>query len=148
MKRWSNIIFLIIILMIIGCSKNFEPINYQKDECAHCMMTITDPKFGCELITDKGKVFKFDSIECMVDYILIDRNFNLHSLWISDYSHPNTFVDAKRAFFILSEKINSPMGMNLAGVKTKEDADKLLNEFGGRKLNWDEVIQYIKYSKQ
>lgn len=147
MHNYIKAIFISLVMIDFGCSKEVEPINYHKDECSHCMMTITDPKFGSELVTEKGKVYKFDSIECLADYLLLDRGFKVNSLWISDFSNPNTLIDAKKAYFILSDKISSPMGMNLAGVKSEETADKLLNELGGRKLSWDDVVEYIKSSK-
>lgn len=144
----NNIFYIIAFtILFLGCNKNPEPINYNKDECAHCMMTIADPKFGCELVTETGKIYKFDSIECMVDYILIERGFKISSLWITDYSNPKNLVDATKAYFIVSKNIVSPMGKDLAGFMNENDRDKFFEEVGGNKLNWKEVIEYIKNSK-
>lgn len=141
---YKNITILFILYLFAACSNGPKEINYNKDECAHCMMTITDPKFGSELITDKGKIFKFDSIECMASFILLKHEWKVESLWISDYSQPNNLIDAKEAYYIVSEKIESPMGMNLSGVKSKNDLEKIFSETGGRKLKWENVLAYVK----
>ena len=54
----------ILLLLISSCNTEPQKINYGKDLCEHCKMTIMDKKFGAELITKKGKTMKFDSGEC------------------------------------------------------------------------------------
>lgn len=137
----------IAVFILTSCSNEPQPITYNKDECAHCMMIITDPKFGSELVTDKGKIYKFDSIECLADYISVDRGFTSETLWISDYSNPNTLVDAKTAFYIVSSKMESPMSMNIGGFKNQQDMEKIFKEMNGLKMNWKDVLNYVKNSK-
>ena len=48
------------LLLLNGCSKGPKPIDYGNDGCHFCKMTIVDKIHGSELITEKGKVFKFD----------------------------------------------------------------------------------------
>ena len=64
-----------------------EEINYGVDACAYCKMNIVDPKFGAELITKKGRVYKFDAIECMVNY---DREMQkpVHQYLVNVISQP------------------------------------------------------------
>lgn len=144
----KKILFLISILIVLtNCSKEPEPINYNKDECAHCMMQITDPKFGSELVTDKGKIYKFDSIECMADYVSSNRGFKIDQLWISDYANPNNLINAETAFYLVSSKIESPMSANLAGFKTEIDRGKFYAELTGQKLNWKDVLSYVNHKK-
>ncbi len=134
-------------LFFVGCSKESQPINYNKDECAHCMMIITDPQFGSELVTDKGKVYKFDSIECLADYVSVDRGFTVETLWISDYANPNTLTEATKAFYIISPKMESPMSMNIGGFKSQSEMEKVFTEMGGQKMNWKDVTSYVKNAK-
>ncbi|HEY3387683.1 MAG TPA: hypothetical protein VGK46_14315, partial [Saprospiraceae bacterium] len=58
--------------MIIACSQDPEPLRYGKDTCYTCKMTLMDKKFGAELVTAKGKVYKFDDVNCMVNFINSD----------------------------------------------------------------------------
>jgi len=111
------------------------------------MMMITDPKFGSELVTDKGKVYKFDSIECLAEYISVNRGFTTETLWISDYANPNTLTDAVSAFYIVSPKMESPMSMNIGGFKSESDMEKIFITIGGQKMNWKDVLSYVKNSK-
>lgn len=143
----KTLLSVVALFVLISCSKEVQPINYNKDECAHCMMIITDPKFGSELVTDKGKVYKFDSIECMADYVSVDRGFAAETLWISDYANPNTLTDAKTAFYIVSSKMESPMSMNIGGFKNESDMEKIFITMGGQKMNWKDVLSYVKNSK-
>jgi len=55
--------------LLTACSHEPDPIRYGKDACAHCKMTIMDKRFSAELITAKGKVFKFDAAECMAGFL-------------------------------------------------------------------------------
>lgn len=139
-------IFAINILLLItyACSNNPQPIEYNKDECAHCLMIISDPKFGSELITDKGKVYKFDSIECLADYISIEREFQYETLWITDFSNPHHLIDATTAHYIVSPKMESPMSMNIGGFEDQNNMEKVFAEMGGQKMNWDDIKSYVK----
>ncbi|MFL5807903.1 MAG: hypothetical protein ACJ749_00200, partial [Flavisolibacter sp.] len=56
----------ILVLALNSCSTKPQPFAYGKDVCDDCSMTIMDPKFGGEIITKKGKVFKFDDAHCLV----------------------------------------------------------------------------------
>jgi copper chaperone NosL len=57
----------LIAFLLIGCNPKAEKINLGKDQCAECKMTIVDPKFGAEIVTKKGKVYKFDDTHCIAD---------------------------------------------------------------------------------
>ena len=63
MKR---IPFLLIILILVGCKVDPNPIEYGADACHFCSMTIVDRQHAAEFVTKKGKAFKFDATECMM----------------------------------------------------------------------------------
>src|SRR5690606_23270005 len=46
-----------------------KPINYGKDQCAHCKMTVSDARFGCQLVTAKGRAYHFDDVQCLVAFV-------------------------------------------------------------------------------
>lgn len=142
-----SILLLLLSFTLSSCSHKPQPINYNKDECAHCMMMITDPKFGSELVTNKGKIYKFDSIECLANYISVEHDFTSETLWISDYANPNTLTDATTAFYIVSPKMRSPMGKNIGGFKKKSDRENTFTEMSGQKMKWKDVLNYVKISQ-
>jgi len=66
-------LFFLLLLLFAGCRpKGPVAIEYGQDICAFCKMIIADPRFGAEVITKTGKVYKFDSVECMVAHIMYD----------------------------------------------------------------------------
>jgi copper chaperone NosL len=107
-------------------------------------MAITENKFGSELITNKGKIFKFDSIECLADYSLKQKVEIIHTMWVSNLTQPDMFIEINEAFFLRSDNLKSPMGLNLCAVKEKSAIEKLIAEYGGEELSWNQVLSYVK----
>ena len=56
----------LILLFCSSCTIEPQPITYGLEACSSCKMTIVDPRFASEIVTRKGKVFKYDAIECML----------------------------------------------------------------------------------
>lgn len=135
---------LLIMFNIVACQSGPEPIAYGEDNCANCMMTISDPKYGAELVSDKGKVFKFDSIECLADYSTKVDVKTIKSMWVTDFSEKGNFLNAKDARFLRSENLRSPMGLYLSAHKNHENLNSVKAEFGGDALNWNELVNYVK----
>ncbi|MCU0364515.1 MAG: nitrous oxide reductase accessory protein NosL [Ignavibacteriaceae bacterium] len=140
------LLLIIVILILSGCKAGPEPINYGHDECEFCRMQITDNRYGSEIVTDKGKVFKFDEIGCMIEYALV-KNFigdANQKFLVTDFAKPETFIDATNAFFIQNENFRSPMGSNVMGFSSEISRQKFIAESGGSLLNWVDVIELVK----
>ena len=138
-KKPSLAIALVASLFILGCNPKAEKINLGKDECAECKMTIMDPKFGGEIVTKKGKVYKFDDTHCIA--VFLERRGvelkNIHQTLFVQYDHPNEFVKVKSAEFVVSSQFKSPMGGNAAAFKNASDAKKKSSEIEGSRItNW------------
>ena len=59
------------VLALAGCAPRApRPIAYGRDACAECRMVASDPRFGAQLETATGKLYVFDSIECLAAYTL------------------------------------------------------------------------------
>jgi len=148
--RFSSILLLNLILLlpfnISGCKSGPEPINYGQDECEFCRMQISDNRYGSEIITDKGKVFKFDEIGCMIEYAMV-KNFigdTKQKFLVTDFATPETFIDATNAFFVQNENFRSPMGSNVMAFDSEVSRQKFVAESGGSLLNWVDVIEFVK----
>ncbi|HET8829590.1 MAG TPA: nitrous oxide reductase accessory protein NosL, partial [Pelobium sp.] len=118
---------LLALWVITGCGTT-EPqaINYGKDVCEHCKMVIADEKYGAELITKKGKVYKFDSAECLMDLITEEsRKIDTTGaqLLVINFAKPATFLDAKTAFYLKDKEYQSPMGGNIVPFESEMLAD-------------------------
>jgi copper chaperone NosL len=138
-KRASVAMTIAAVLFITACTPKAEKIAIGKDNCSECKMTIMDPKFGGELVTKKGKVYKFDDTHCMAAF-LERRGIELsdiHKTLFVNYSNPQEFVEVKSAEFVVSSQFKSPMGGNAAAFKNKTEAEKKSEELQGSKVtNW------------
>jgi copper chaperone NosL len=68
-SRYLNIYTILLVLLLLACNPESQPINYGADMCEFCRMSIVDQRFGSEIVTQKGKVYKFDAVECMINYL-------------------------------------------------------------------------------
>lgn len=138
-------IFLLSLIFLGACSKQVEPIRYGEDICTYCSMTIVDKGHASQLVTDKGKNYKFDATECMIKYL--EEQKNEEQMWrilSADYLHPGALIEAQTAFFVISEDINSPMGASLITLEKEEEADQIKKEIGGEIYDWDNVKKEVK----
>lgn len=117
MKSANGLIFFLPLLLLMGCGANPEPIAFGKDHCSYCKMNIADPKFGAELVTTKGKIFKFDALECMVPFMEEQPEAEYAFTLGIAYDNPEKLVSVDSLQFIISDEYNSPMGANLAGFR-------------------------------
>ena len=140
------VILLFSLLIFASCGSDPEPINYGVDECEFCRMLITDNKYGAELVTDKGKIYKFDSIECLVDFTLAKNltGDQTQTLLITDFSSPGNFVDARSAYYVRNNEFRSPMGLNVMAFGENTLMLKFVSENGGDVLSWVELIEIVK----
>ncbi len=131
-----------LLLFAIACSQEPAEVHYGSDECMHCKMMITDAQFASQIVTDKGKAYKFDAIECMAVYYRMNENeLDGAKLYVSNYDEPGNWLNAKEAQFVKSKVVNSPMGESLLAFPTKEEANKHLTERPGQLLDWAKVSQ-------
>jgi copper chaperone NosL len=117
----------IFLSVLMGCTTETEPISYGKDICSFCKMTIMDKKFGTELVTKKGKIFKFDDVGCMIKYMKTSstEESNCQHLVLNSFEKPGEFIPFEKAFFIKSENLKSPMLGNIAAFSLEAEAMKL-----------------------
>lgn len=131
--------YFLIFVILTACSIEPVPIDYGKDACHYCKMNIVDRQHAAEIVTKKGKAFKYDSIECMLnDFKNRDKN-EIALFLIADYATPGKFVDATKATYLISDAIPSPMGANLTGFERKENAIKIQKEKSGTLYSWNEL---------
>jgi copper chaperone NosL len=128
MKKWM--ISILIVYLITGCKPVPEPIRYGYDSCDFCRMTIVDNRFGGELVTSKGKVYKFDAAECLDDFYHQAHESFAWVLFV-DFNHPGTFIPAQDAFLLQSTQLHSPMGKGIAAFQNEQQAKEAQKRYGG-----------------
>lgn len=106
-------------------------------------MTIVDNQHAAEAVTSKGKVYKYDAIECLINDLKQKNEIDFSLLFVNDYSAPGALIDAKTATFLISKEIKSPMGAFLSAFEKHEEAQKVMNEHKGDLFNWEEIQKEI-----
>lgn len=136
--------FLLLCILAASCQVGPKPIAYGEEFCHSCRMTIVDTQHAAQLVTDKGKVFNFDAIECMVTYYLENKDTQMAHILVNDYLDPGKFLGVHNATFLISPEISSPMGANLSAVSSLPEATALLKGKSGDIYDWKQLITYIK----
>jgi copper chaperone NosL len=130
------------LLLMSSCSNKPQPFNYGKDVCDNCKMTIIDPKFGGEIITKKGKVYKFDDAACMIHFLKsgsVKEDEISQKLFIN-FQKQNDFIDVNKALLLVSPELKTPMGGNVAAFASQEEAEKMKNTAPGEVTHWNDVL--------
>ena len=139
--RSSLALALSLSLSLLACARGPQPIAYGADACEYCRMAISDPRFGGEIVSTKGKVHKFDSAECLASYVASAGDSAIATLWVNDFRHPGTFVDATRAHFVRAPGgVSTPMGEAIFAFAPESDAAAEARTLGGTAMSWTDVL--------
>jgi len=131
----------LLLLFFVSCTIQPEPLKYGVDICYSCKMGIADTKFGAELISKKGKVYKFDDIGCLTGFLKSGavEPVEIAQTLVINYEKQNDFLNADKAFFVISEEIRSPMNFHTAAFGEKKQAEEFLAGKKGKILRWNEI---------
>lgn len=102
-------------------------------------MTIADAKFVAELITSKGRIYKFDDIHCMMEYAKANAQLKDAKYYIADFSAPENFIISSDAYYIKGDNVKSPMGGNIAAFADKEAAHSNGLKLGATEISWEAI---------
>lgn len=111
-----------------------------EDQCAYCRMTISDARFGGEAILPSGRVKKFDSIECLLNWARVTPADQRGALFVIDAQHPGTFTPAEHAGFLLGALIKSPMGGAMVAFVDTVMAEQQRTVLGGTMRTWPQLL--------
>ena len=132
-------LFVIVLLVSFSCSVKQEPIHYGEDNCVLCQMTIMDHRYGTEIVTGKGKIYKFDSVECLVEFMLENhgKGEEFRFVLFTPFDQPGNLVDAHKSHVLQSKNLPSPMGMYLTAFEKEATAMSYKEQYGGKVYCWD-----------
>jgi copper chaperone NosL len=137
----TTMIAVLMTLLLSACSSGPQPIKYGTDGCDFCKMTISDNRFGGELITQKGKAYKFDDLHCLSSFLKSNyiEPAEIGEIYLVDFSRPGTLIVSKESFLLKSEALRSPMGANIAAFKEKDSMTKFSTQYPGEGISWETV---------
>ena len=138
----KKLTYLLILLLSVSCkTKEADPIKLNSDGCDFCKMKIADGKFGAELITTKGRIYKFDDMHSMINYQKENLATKIQSFYIHDFNQNNVLISAESAFYVKGGEINSPMRGNIIAVKTEKEAKNIALKYNASLVSWSEIIK-------
>lgn len=139
------IIACLALTILVSCGPNQpKPIKLNSDACEFCKMTISSGKYGAELITQKGRYYKFDDLGCMIQFAKSNKVVAYESFYVNDYLKDNTLIPAETAYFIKGGKINSPMRGNMIAFSSAQEQNNFGKKLEAQTVTWTEVYNAYK----
>lgn len=131
------------LLFLFACTPQPSPIQYGHDQCEFCKMTIMDDRFAAELVTTKGKVYKFDDLFCLNKYYQMQqaKDSDYQHILVNDYLQKGALIDLRSAHLLKAEALRSPMGGNMAAFSSLEGLKALEAEkqWQAETINWSNL---------
>src|SRR5690606_34794187 len=131
-----------LIVSLLSCTTEPEALHYGQDACHTCKMTLVDKKFGAELVTRKGKVYKFDDVNCMLTVYSSGEGADAEhtSRLVIGISQPAKPIPAADAVYVESHDIKSPSAGQGAAFETGENMQSLRKELNGIYMVWGAMV--------
>lgn len=89
-----------------------RPVVWDREACAECRMTVSDPRFACQLQTTDGQVLDFDDPGCLFHY-MAEHDPAVRALYFRA-SDEDRWLARDEVAFVAGP--HSPMGYDLAAV--------------------------------
>ena len=134
-------ILLFSLVLMNSCNVGPQAIVPGKDNCYLCRMTITDSKYGAEILTKKGKVYKFDDMHCLLSFQqtkTIDAT-QVKDIYVTDFTGEHSLIKVNESFLLQGDEIRGPMNGNIIAFKDKDSMKKMATQLKGAAIGWDQL---------
>jgi|GEM_PF-17429 len=129
------------ILILASCGNPGPvPIRLHQDACDFCKMSISDARFAAELITTKGRVYKFDDLSCMIRYTNSGQQTVKH-YYISDFANGHALTEATAAWYVPHDALRSPMAGNTAAFAARDAAMAYATQNHATAIDWSALYK-------
>ena len=106
-------------------------------------MINVDKQHAAQIVTKKGKAFKFDAVECMLNHMKDIDTVEVALYFCNYYEQPGELKAAQEATYLISENIPSPMGEYLTAFDNMEAATAAKEENGGELYSWNVLLKHM-----
>lgn len=138
----DTVLIILLSFSFMSCGDfKVAPIKLNADNCDFCKMSIADGKYAAEVITQKGRVYKFDDISCMTHYCKENANTKIGAYYVSDFSQDNNLIPAETAFFLSGGSIQSPMHGGIIAFSIEKNAQELETKLKAKPIKWEAIIK-------
>ena len=132
---------LLILFTLSSCNSGPEPIQVGRDHCDYCKMMFSDARFGAEIVTAKGKVYKFDDAHCLLAFLKDGeaQRKEDEKIYFVSFSGDHAMIASGNAMLLKSDQLRSPMGGNIAAFENKDSLAKVQITFPGEVVSWKDI---------
>lgn len=136
------VLLCIIATTFFACTPKKEPIVLGKDSCSFCKMTFTDARFGGEILTVKGRVYKFDDTHCILQFLKAGSvpKDAVNTIYVVDFLGAHNLIPVTQACFLTSDVLRTPMNGNTAAFATIDSLNACLKDCNGKQVYWNNLI--------
>ncbi len=128
---------------ILSCNARPEPIKTGVDNCYFCKMTVSDIRYGAEIVTTKGKIYKFDDVHCVISFLQAKdlASVSIKEIYLTDFCGSHQLINVNKSYLLKSDNLRSPMGGNIAAFDNRDSLVKIQQHYNGSPVNWNELIK-------
>jgi copper chaperone NosL len=128
---------------ILSCNAGPEPIKTGVDNCYFCKMTVSNIRFGAEIVTTKGKIYKFDDLHCVISFLQAKdlASVSIKEIYLTDFCGSHQLINVNKSYLIKIDNLRSPMGGNIAAFDNRDSLVKIQQHYNGSPVNWNELIK-------
>jgi copper chaperone NosL len=134
-------------LLVAGCGRatDLSPpaIVYGEHECEHCKMIISEQRHAAALAVREGRNvsrWAFDDVGCLLDWLGEHPPAGEWTPYVHDLT-TGEWLDARTARFVQSERLETPMASQLAASASQEGARRLLEQYPGTIVSFNDLLQ-------
>ena len=134
---------LLLPFFLYNCNAGPEAIVVGTDNCYFCKMTVSDAKYGAEIVTKKGKVFKFDDMHCLLQFTkskMID-DAGIKDIFLVDYAGTHELINVKECFLLTGGTVKTPMNGNVIAFKNSEAMLPFIKSFNAAQTTWQALAK-------
>jgi copper chaperone NosL len=135
----SKLKFIILFFLFSCVNDKPQKIELNKDVCDYCKMVISDLKFASEIITKKGKVYKFDDYKCLRAFYKEHKD-KIRKVYLVPCENDRILIPSEKAFILKSENIKGPMGGEYIAFEDENKAFEMRKLLGGKIMKFEEFI--------
>ncbi len=142
MKRISFIASLLFLTMVIPslAGEQAPPKPAAADKCRVCGMFVAKyPDWTAAIVFKDGDSRFFDGPKDLFTYYFAIKKYDpkrdragINTIWVKDY-YTLSFIDARKAFYVIGGDVLGPMGRELVAFKSEADAKAFLKDHKGKK---------------
>ncbi len=139
----KTVFAMISLLSLNSCTSGPEVLKIGKDNCSFCKMTISDNRYGGEIITRKGKTYKFDDSHCLLSFIqskAVEKK-DISAAYFTDFMGEHSLIKADEALLLQSDSFRGPMNGNIAAFSNEDSMKKSAFQYKGAVVSWKQLDQ-------